>query len=374
MCGIMGFVGKPKDARAADWSYQLASKLLAETVVRGSHATGVYVLLPPKESGKKDNVFIYKLDAPSTQFVRTAHWKQEMKKGLPPFLLLGHCRFYTHGSPQDHINNHPHFSDDKKLALVHNGVISGYAGLKDTYHVKGECDSEVLLRIIETEADVMEGIKKVFRVVSTGSMACMVSKYDSETKKAWLYLFRNDMNPIVMIDLREELGQIFFASTKDIAEKAMKNAGMPKPIQKAKITEIPAYSIWKIPADTLQIEMTEVKKPDFHYPTTVVYGGRGIQTFPPVATGTVVGNATTGDITQSTPTTRVRALIDTIVEGLTEIDEKAHQPDKLGLPEDKLEGMLKEIAWEIEQVVNPAINSQAQTEGGADANPTQEWD
>jgi len=370
MCGIMGFVGNPKDSKAANLSYQLATKLLAETVTRGSHATGVYLLLPPKEGSTKERVFIYKLDAPSTQFVKTQTWRGLYKSGVP-FLCLGHCRFYTHGSPQDHVNNHPHFSDDKKLSLIHNGVISGYEGLKKTYQVKGECDSEVLLRVIETEKDVTEGIKKVFRVVTSGSMACMVAQYDSNNQVAHFYAFRNDSNPLVFMDLREQLGQFFLASTKDIAEKAMKNSGMPKEIRKVEITEIPAYQIWKINAKTLEIEKIEVEKPAATTYGSNYYQGAGCRSrgavssvgddddvrnpFPSTVAG---GTSTTTDKIK-----KVRALIDTIVESCTEIDEAVGEgiTEVFGQTLEALETDLKDVAWSLEQVVNPALTGKDTT-------------
>ena len=386
MCGIMGFVGNPKDSKTANLSYQLATKLLDETVTRGSHATGVYLLLPPKEGGTKERVFIYKLDAPSTQFVKTQTWRGLYKSGVP-FLCLGHCRFYTHGSPQDHINNHPHFSDDKKLSLIHNGVISGYEGLKKTYQVKGECDSEVLLRVIETEKDVVDGIKKVFRVVTSGSMACMVAQYDSNNQVAHFYAFRNDSNPLVFMDLREELGQFFFASTKDIAEKAMKNSGMPKEIRKVDITEVPAYQIWKINAKTLEIEKIEVEKPASTSYGTSYYQGTGTtcgrsravtgvtgdddEVRVPFQNGT--GTGTTGGTTDKTK--KIRALIDTIVESCTEIDEGVSEgvTEVFGQSLDALETDLKDVAWSLEQIVNPALTGK-ETTGTPPTTTAEEYD
>lgn len=359
MCGIMGFVGRPLNAKAADLSYQLATKLLAETVVRGSHATGIYGLLPPKEGSDRNRMYLYKLDAPSPQFVKTEHWKGIRADG-EPYLLLGHCRYFTHGSPQDHINNHPHVSDDKKLSLIHNGVISGYEGLKKTYDVQGECDSEILLRIIETEDDVIEGIRKIFRVVTSGTMACMVSKYDQETKKTRFYAFRNDGNPLHFVDLRPQLGQMFLSSTEKIMEDSIKNSGMPKAIQEADILEIPSYEIWSCDSEELEWETEKVTK------VVGGYSGYGCGHRNYNNTSTTTSTSTTSK--ENEKIKGVRSLIDVCMESLTEIDEGITTSTKDDELKD-LEEKLKYVAWGLEKIINPSLD-----EGDSDQLDTEYFD
>jgi glucosamine--fructose-6-phosphate aminotransferase (isomerizing) len=64
---------------------------------------------------------------------------------------MAHTRWATHGSVTD-FNSHPHLSFDKKVAIVHNGIIENYKYIKEKYlsnvPFNSDTDSEVISNLI----------------------------------------------------------------------------------------------------------------------------------------------------------------------------------------------------------------------------------
>ena len=133
MCGIVGYVGKQK-----------ASAILLEGLkrleYRGYDSAGLAVehnraFEVVKQIGRVDGLT-----------------KLAAKHRLSGTTGISHTRWATHGGVTD-ANAHPHVSSDGKFAIVHNGVIENFAGMKKFligkgYTFKSETDTEALVNLI----------------------------------------------------------------------------------------------------------------------------------------------------------------------------------------------------------------------------------
>lgn len=89
---------------------------------------------------------------------------------------IGHIRWATHGAPTD-LNAHPHLSNDKNIAVVHNGIIENFHEIKNElikegYKFLSSTDTEVIAVLIEKyyKGDLLESVKKVRKILK-GSYA-----------------------------------------------------------------------------------------------------------------------------------------------------------------------------------------------------------
>lgn len=133
MCGIVAYVGE-RDATP------IIIKGLKRLEYRGYDSAGIALLNHGlqvyKKKGKVSDLETY-LEG----------------KDLRGTAGIGHTRWATHGEPSDR-NAHPHFSENKSMAIIHNGIVENYAVLKEDLIRKGhtfhsDTDSEVFIHFIE---------------------------------------------------------------------------------------------------------------------------------------------------------------------------------------------------------------------------------
>ena len=128
MCGIFGFITREGEGPEIARLRRVA--LITQT--RGMHAFGLAWL----EANGRFGTF--KRPGPAQSYL------DELERCRNAVIMVGHCRYATHGSPQDNRNNHPHRAGGGYL--VHNGVIHNHQELTRHYHLhpESQCDSEVL--------------------------------------------------------------------------------------------------------------------------------------------------------------------------------------------------------------------------------------
>ena len=134
MCGIVAYIGSRE-------AYPILIKGLKRLEYRGYDSTGIAVM---EQKGLK----VYKKKG------KVADLDDAIKdKKLSSTIGIGHTRWATHGEPND-VNAHPHYSADKTLAVIHNGIIENYRSLKTDLSNKGytfesDTDTEVFITFLE---------------------------------------------------------------------------------------------------------------------------------------------------------------------------------------------------------------------------------
>jgi glucosamine--fructose-6-phosphate aminotransferase (isomerizing) len=167
MCGIVAYIGNRE-------AYPLILKGLKRLEYRGYDSSGVAFL----ENGELN---IYKKKG------KVSDLESELNgKRLAATIGIGHTRWATHGEPND-VNAHPHYSNNRRLSIIHNGIIENYASIKQNLIGKGhkflsDTDTEVLIHFIEdvqkeTGATLEAAVRLALKEV-VGAYAIVVMSLD----------------------------------------------------------------------------------------------------------------------------------------------------------------------------------------------------
>ena len=162
MCGIIGYSGSNTNA------VELLLEGLEKVEYRGYDSAGIAFVTDSgiqieKKEGKLENL------------------KNHMKNfEIPSCTGIGHTRWATHGVPTDR-NAHPHYSENKDVALIHNGIIENAPQLKfelqsEGYHFASSTDTEVAAKLLgkiqdqiiseEGKPDLFKAMRRTARMVT----------------------------------------------------------------------------------------------------------------------------------------------------------------------------------------------------------------
>lgn len=172
MCGIVGYIGKRE-------AYPILIKGLQRLEYRGYDSAGVALL------NGQGELNVYKTKGKVSDLEGFC-----VDKDISGTVGIAHTRWATHGEPSS-LNAHPHYSESKNLAIIHNGIIENYADLKVKLQAKGiqfksDTDTEVLVQFVEyvqnrKKLDLLTAIQLVLHEVIGAYAIALLDKRNPDT-------------------------------------------------------------------------------------------------------------------------------------------------------------------------------------------------
>jgi len=164
MCGIVGVIGKKNTT-------DILLNGLEKLEYRGYDSAGIYV----NDQNGKD--FLVK------EVGKISKLENAVTNDVQGVVGIGHTRWATHGKPTIE-NAHPHFSEDNRFYLVHNGVLTNFDDLKKNYladvDFKSQTDTEVAVQLVDHFAkEGMDGesaFRKALGLIQGSYAFAMVDK------------------------------------------------------------------------------------------------------------------------------------------------------------------------------------------------------
>ncbi len=165
MCGIIGYVGNENASN-------ILLNGLKNLEYRGYDSCGIAVL--NKELQIRKNI------GKVSEVTKKENFSELMGKAG-----IAHTRWATHGGVTKE-NAHPHLSNNKRIAVVHNGIIENHEELKKFLKNKGfnfysETDTEIIPNLIEYEflrnQDFVQACKKALKKLKGSYAVLILSTY-----------------------------------------------------------------------------------------------------------------------------------------------------------------------------------------------------
>ncbi len=198
MCGIVGYAGQKP----------ISSVLLVglkRLEYRGYDSSGIATI----ESG--ENEIIINKSVGKVQGLEKLLRDKIVYGGVG----IGHTRWATHGEPSL-LNAHPHISANKKIAVVHNGIIENYLQLKkflisENYVCISDTDTEIICHLLEYHLTQEKNFTQAFYKTLTkleGKFALAVICEDVPNN----FYFASDGTPLIIAYGKESQSEALIAS------------------------------------------------------------------------------------------------------------------------------------------------------------------
>ncbi len=163
MCGIFGYIG-PKDSTA------ICLDGLKSLEYRGYDSAGI--------AGISENAIALCKEQGRVSILEKVLTKKPMRLDL----AIAHTRWATHGKPSQE-NAHPQLDENKKIAVVHNGIIENHFELKEWLKKEGgtfssETDTEVFAHLVSHlyDGDLLSAVQKALSLMEGFWAFCLIHK------------------------------------------------------------------------------------------------------------------------------------------------------------------------------------------------------
>ncbi|KKP36787.1 MAG: Glucosamine/fructose-6-phosphate aminotransferase, isomerizing [Candidatus Peregrinibacteria bacterium GW2011_GWA2_33_10] len=193
MCGIFAYKGPQKNAA------HIVINGLKKLEYRGYDSWGIAF------KNRNNEIEIHK------EIGKISEIDLDSLKDTENHLAIGHTRWATHGGVT-RANAHPHSSEDKSIAVIHNGIIENYLEIKKDLQKKGhkfasETDTEIIVHLIEENMSL--GFEKAFHktLEKINGRFAIIAIYDKEDK----IIAARKGSPLI-VGLNDEKKEYFIAS------------------------------------------------------------------------------------------------------------------------------------------------------------------